>query len=75
MKAGIEGGEVSKALVITRERVINRGVSVLDFILRIVAGFGTLGSAIAMGTTRQTLPFFTRFIRFKAVYSDLPTFS
>ncbi|KAH7515972.1 casparian strip membrane protein 1 [Ziziphus jujuba] len=74
MKVGIEAGEVSKASV-TRERVINKGVSVIDFILRIVACFGTLGSAIAMGTARQTFPFSTRFIRFKAVYSDLPMFS
>uniref|UniRef100_A0A0E0NKV9 CASP-like protein n=1 Tax=Oryza rufipogon TaxID=4529 RepID=A0A0E0NKV9_ORYRU len=26
-----------------------------------------------MGTTNQTLPFFTQFLRFKAQYSDLPT--
>uniref|UniRef100_A0A0E0CRE8 CASP-like protein n=1 Tax=Oryza meridionalis TaxID=40149 RepID=A0A0E0CRE8_9ORYZ len=27
-----------------------------------------------MGTTNQTLPFFTQFLRFKAQYSDLPLF-
>ncbi|KAF3431485.1 hypothetical protein FNV43_RR26216 [Rhamnella rubrinervis] len=69
MKAGIEAGEVSNA---SRNRV-SRGVSVVDFILRIVACLGTLGSAIAMGTSRQTLPFSTRFIRFRALYKDLPT--
>lgn len=72
MKAGIEAGEISKSSP-TRD-MVNRGVSVLDFILRIVAGIGTLASAIAMGTTRETLPFSTLFVRFRAVYKDLPTF-
>ncbi|TVU28498.1 hypothetical protein EJB05_20017, partial [Eragrostis curvula] len=44
-----------------------------DLILRIVAVIATVGSAIAMGTTNQTLPFFTQFLRFKAQYDDLPT--
>ena len=68
MKA-IEAGEVSK----TSRKRVNRVVSVIDFILRIIAGLGTLGSAVAMGTTHQTLPFSTRFFRFRAVYKDLPT--
>lgn len=54
---------------------VNRGVSILDFILRIVAVLGTLGSAIAMGTTNETLPFVTQFIRFRAEYKDLPMFT
>ncbi|KAJ4960951.1 hypothetical protein NE237_020861 [Protea cynaroides] len=54
---------------------INKGISILDFILRIVAVIGTLASAIAMGTTNETLPFFTQFIQFRAQYSDLPTFT
>ncbi|KAJ4835397.1 hypothetical protein Tsubulata_010561 [Turnera subulata] len=52
---------------------VNRGVSILDFILRILAFIATLGSAIAMATTNETLPFFTQFIRFRAEYDDLPT--
>ncbi|KAB1208108.1 CASP-like protein 1 [Morella rubra] len=28
-----------------------------------------------MGTTNETLPFFTQFIQFKAQYNDLPTFT
>lgn len=52
----------------------NRGISKLDFIMRIVAAIGTLGSAVAMGTTNESIPFFTRFIRFRAEYDDLPTF-
>ncbi|KAI4389050.1 hypothetical protein MLD38_001314 [Melastoma candidum] len=53
----------------------NQGVSVLDFVLRIVAFVCTLGSAIAMGTTNETLPFVTQFIRFRARFNDLPTFT
>ncbi|XP_023887026.2 casparian strip membrane protein 3 [Quercus suber] len=59
---------------ISKQRVgMNRGVSILDFILRLVAVLGTLGSAIAMGTTNETLPFVTRFTRFRAEFKDLPT--
>ncbi|KAL2542951.1 Casparian strip membrane protein 5 [Abeliophyllum distichum] len=51
----------------------NRVIAIIDLILRIVAIFGTLASAVAMGTTDETLPFFTQFIRFKARYDDIPT--
>ncbi|GJX99050.1 casparian strip membrane protein 1 [Tanacetum coccineum] len=52
----------------------NKGISLMDLILRIVGVVGTLGSSIAMGTTEQTLPFFTRFVRFSAQYDDFPSF-
>jgi hypothetical protein len=73
------GGETSKAAVLEvaassgSRRAASRGLAVLDLILRFVAVIATVGSAIAMGTTNQTLPFFTQFLRFKAQYSDLPT--
>jgi hypothetical protein len=70
MKGSSEHGETSKAPL---NRGVSNGISVLDLILRFIAIIGTLGSAIAMGTTNKTLPFFTRFIRFKAQYSDLPS--
>ncbi|KAF8779793.1 hypothetical protein HU200_002053 [Digitaria exilis] len=54
-------------------RAASRGLAVLDLIIRFVAVVATVGSAIAMGTTNQTLPFFTQFLRFKAQYDDLPT--
>ncbi|KAK3007624.1 hypothetical protein RJ639_014110 [Escallonia herrerae] len=74
MKAGaLELGSASKGS--TPQAGVNRGVSILDFILRIVALVGTLASAIAMGTTSETLPFFTQFIRFRAQYHDLPSFT
>ncbi|KAK6931251.1 Casparian strip membrane protein domain, partial [Dillenia turbinata] len=73
MKSGpLEAGEPSKDSSL--KHGANRGISILDFILRIVAIVGTLGSAIAMGTTNETLPFVTQFIRFNAQYDDLPTF-
>jgi hypothetical protein len=55
-----------------QNRKMKRGVAVIDFILRLIAIVATLASAIAMGTTDETLPFFTQFIRFRAKYDDLP---
>ncbi|XP_057481853.1 casparian strip membrane protein 3-like [Actinidia eriantha] len=74
MKAGpLELGDAPKSS--TPKSGVNRGVSILDFILRLIAIMATLGSAIAMGTTNETLPFFTQFIRFRARYDDFPTFT
>ncbi|KAJ0843893.1 Casparian strip membrane protein 1 [Helianthus annuus] len=53
----------------------NRGIAILDFFLRLVAIVGTLASAIAMATTNQTLPFFSQFVRFRAKFNDLPSFT
>ncbi|XP_009610092.1 casparian strip membrane protein 1 [Nicotiana tomentosiformis] len=76
MKAGaLELGHASKVTATVPQRGVNRGMSILDLFLRIIAIIATLGSAIAMGTTNETLPFFTQFIRFRAKYSDLPTFT
>ncbi|KAL7094725.1 hypothetical protein ACP275_11G121700 [Erythranthe tilingii] len=36
-----------------------RGLAALDFVLRIIAIIATLASAIAMGTTNESLSFFT----------------
>ncbi|GAB2280255.1 hypothetical protein Dimus_014897 [Dionaea muscipula] len=73
MKSGpLEAMEASKS---RSPPGLNRGLSFIDFIFRIIAGIGTLASAIAMGTTNETLPFFTQFIRFRAQYDDLPTFT
>ena len=65
-----ERGETSKAPL---SRVVSRGASILDLVLRVIAVVGTLASAIAMGTTDQTLPLFlTQLVLFKARYSDFP---
>lgn len=69
------GGEASSTRSTQRERVINRGLSIMDLVLRIIAAVGTLASAVAMGTTNQTLPFFTQFLQFTAQYNDIPTFT
>lgn len=53
----------------------NRGISKLDFVMRIVAAISIMGSAIAIGTANHTLSFFNQFIRFKTQYQDLPTFT
>ncbi|KAF8021447.1 hypothetical protein BT93_G1781 [Corymbia citriodora subsp. variegata] len=54
---------------------LKKWMSMVDFALRIVAAIGTLGSAIAMATTNETLPFFTQFLQFRAQYNDLPSFT
>ncbi|PQQ19532.1 casparian strip membrane protein 1 [Prunus yedoensis var. nudiflora] len=64
--------EASKPIPIPKVRV-SRVLSVLDFILRVVAALGTLASAIAMGASQETLPFAAQFVRFRARYKDLPT--
>ncbi|TKY69654.1 CASP protein 7 [Spatholobus suberectus] len=72
MKGGsIEIGEVSKGA--SPRKGVTRGLSIMDFILRIIAAVATLGSALAMGTTNETLPFATQFIRFRAEFDDLPS--
>ncbi|KAL3654614.1 hypothetical protein CASFOL_001599 [Castilleja foliolosa] len=55
--------------------VFKRGVAIFDLILRISAATATLAATITMGTTQQTLPFFTQFFQFQANYDDLPTFT
>ncbi|XP_059447585.1 casparian strip membrane protein 1-like [Corylus avellana] len=66
----------SKHSTSTVRRVMNRrGLSIMDFILRLLAAAGTLASAVAMATTDQTLPFFTQFLQFTAQYNDIPTFT
>ncbi|KAI3791568.1 hypothetical protein L2E82_05388 [Cichorium intybus] len=52
-----------------------RGLAVFDVVLRIAGVATALAAAIAMGSTDQTLPFFTQFFQFKASYDDLPAFT
>ncbi|KAM2887586.1 hypothetical protein FF1_011435 [Malus domestica] len=70
MKAGggpvVEATKASKPIPKIKLRKL---LSVLDFTLRVV---GTLASAIAMGTSGETLPFAARSVRFGARYKDLP---
>lgn len=52
-----------------------RGVAIFDLLLRICAIGAALAAAATMGTTDQTLPFFTQFLQFQASYDDLPAFT
>ncbi|KAI3467322.1 hypothetical protein Pfo_023985 [Paulownia fortunei] len=58
----------------SKELGVSRGISILDLVLRVVAIVGTLGSAVAMGTTDETLPFSTQAVIFQAQYDDIPAF-
>ncbi|KAI4378536.1 hypothetical protein MLD38_016003 [Melastoma candidum] len=51
-----------------------KGAAIFDFVLRLGAMVSALAAAAAMGTSDQTLPFFTQFFQFQASYDDLPTF-
>ncbi|GJT38664.1 casparian strip membrane protein 1 [Tanacetum coccineum] len=52
-----------------------RGLDGFEIALRLAGVANALGAAIAMGSTNQTLPFFTQFFHFKAEYDDLPAFT
>ena len=49
-------------------------MGIFDFLLRLAAIIAALAAAATMGTSDETLPFFTQFFQFKASYDDLPTF-
>lgn len=50
-----------------------KGIAIFDFVLRIFAMACALAGAAAMGTSDQTIPFFTQLFQFQASYDDLPT--
>lgn len=52
-----------------------KGVAIFDFILRLCGIAAALAATATMGTTDQTLPFFTQFFQFQASYDDLPAFT
>ncbi|KAJ9699557.1 hypothetical protein PVL29_008243 [Vitis rotundifolia] len=54
---------------------LKRGLAIFDFILRLSAIGAALAATATMGTTDQTLPFFTQFFQFQASYDDLPAFT
>ncbi|KAH1074399.1 hypothetical protein J1N35_026727 [Gossypium stocksii] len=68
-----ESGETSNGATPVNSN-INR-VAILEFILRFLAAGGTLESAMAMGTTEETVPLFPQSILLNAKYSDLPMFT
>lgn len=54
---------------------LKKGMGILDFLLRLGAIIAALAAAATMGTSDETLPFFTQFFQFQASYDDLPTFT
>ncbi|KAE8713172.1 Casparian strip membrane protein 1 [Hibiscus syriacus] len=56
------------------KRGLNKGLGIADFLLRLGAIITALAAAATMGTSDETLPFFTQFFQFEAGYDDLPTF-
>nr|KJB50632.1 hypothetical protein B456_008G180300 [Gossypium raimondii] len=68
-----ESGETSNEATPVNSNI--NGVAILEFILRFLAAGGTLGSAMAMGTTEETVPLFPQSILLNAKYSDLPMFT
>ncbi|CAM8947263.1 unnamed protein product [Rhodiola kirilowii] len=57
-------------------RSLGKALAIVDLILRLVAFVGALGSAIAMGTTNQTYLVVSQYyVRFRAEYDDLPSFT
>ncbi|KAE8711121.1 Casparian strip membrane protein 1 [Hibiscus syriacus] len=57
-----------------QKRGLNKGLGIADFLLRLGAIAAALAAAATMGTSDQTLPFFTQFFQFEASYDDIPTF-
>jgi hypothetical protein len=51
-----------------------KGLAIFDFVSRLGAVMAARAAAATMGTSDQTLPFFTLFFQFQASYDDLPTF-
>ncbi|OMO68434.1 hypothetical protein CCACVL1_11966 [Corchorus capsularis] len=54
---------------------MKKGLGIFDFLLRLAAIIAALAAAATMGTSDETLPFFTQFFQFEASYDDLPTFT
>ncbi|XP_062109787.1 casparian strip membrane protein 1-like [Humulus lupulus] len=53
---------------------MKKGLAIFDFVLRLGAIIAALAAAATMGTSDESLPFFTQFFQFEASYDDMPTF-
>lgn len=73
MKASeIETGEASM-IQKSPAAGINRGMTILDVILRLVAIASTVAGAVVMATSDQQLQFFTQVAVFNVEYDDFST--
>ncbi|KAK8712037.1 hypothetical protein V6N13_147289 [Hibiscus sabdariffa] len=53
---------------------LKKVMGICDFVLRLAAIIAALVAAATMGTSDETVPFFTQFFQVQASYDDLPTF-
>lgn len=72
--SSVPKGKATLVTVAKQKGGWKRGVAIFDFILRLGAIVAALAAASTMGTSDETLPFFTQFFQFQASYDDLPTF-
>ncbi|XP_041025094.1 mitochondrial fission protein ELM1 isoform X2 [Juglans microcarpa x Juglans regia] len=72
--SAVPKGKATLVTVAKQKGGWKRGVAIFDFILRLGAIVAALAAASTMGTSDETLPFFTQFFQFQASYDDLPTF-
>ncbi|XP_054792910.1 casparian strip membrane protein 2-like [Prosopis cineraria] len=72
--SNVDTREKAPLLPAPRQAGWRRGIAIIDFILRLGAIAAALGAAASMGTSDQTLPFFTQFFRFEASYDDFTSF-
>lgn len=74
-KTTINKGKSIKSIVNPKAATShNKGLSILDFVLRLLATAAALAATATMASTQQVLPFFTQFFQFRAEYNDIPTF-
>ncbi|KAI4300515.1 hypothetical protein L6164_033885 [Bauhinia variegata] len=69
-----ESSHAAKVAVAPKQGGMKKGMAIMDFILRLGAIAASLGAAATMGTSDQSLPFFTQFFQFEASYDSFPTF-
>ncbi|KDP39843.1 hypothetical protein JCGZ_04188 [Jatropha curcas] len=72
--AGATGLVTSKATYMQQKGGWKKGAAIFDFVLRLCAITAGLAATSIMGTTEQSLPFFTQFFQFHAEYDDIETF-
>ncbi|XP_050222798.1 casparian strip membrane protein 3-like [Mercurialis annua] len=80
-KSETKGKGIAAPILLTAKTALKKpkggwkkGVAIFDFVVRLCAIATGLAATAIMGTTEQTLPFFTQFFQFHAEYNDLPTF-
>ncbi|CAM8968760.1 unnamed protein product [Rhodiola kirilowii] len=68
-------GKLPVSAATSAGRGLKKGLSVLDFIVRLCGLVTSIAAAASMATAEQDLPFFSQFLQFQASYDDFTTFS